>query len=198
MMERLLNAPFKIQATLAWALLWLMVLAITAVVWSITDSFLDRLAVLVATREHAGALSDIANTDLALLPDPTSIIDGSRMFIDAPSLGIGRANLQQRVADLAVEADVTIISASNLADLVENGAMMIGLNVEMSGEHDNVVRMVHALESSLPPLSITELNMRVMGEELPVEQSRLQVQLHLYGAVRAAKKELDPSEGEPQ
>lgn len=184
MPTRLLNASFGVQALVAWGVLALLVVLVATNLLGLTTGIGESYATLTETRERVGKLTQFTAIDLSQFPEPSQSGDTINLFMPAPSLAIARANLQQRVTELATTSNVLIASAGNLPDLQENDATMIGLRVDFSGSYDNVARMVMALETATPPLILKELNVNVVGEDLPDRPPELSVQLRVYGAVR--------------
>lgn len=184
MSTRLLNASFAVQALVAWGVLSLLVTLVATNVVGLTQSIADSYATLNETRERVGRLTQFTALDLSQFPEPSQSNDTVNLFIPAPSLAIARANLQQRVTEVAVANNVMIVSAGNLPDLHENDATLIGLRVAFSGSYDNVAKMVMALEAALPPLILKELSANIVGEEFPDRPPQLSAQIRVYGAVR--------------
>lgn len=185
MTARLLNAPFAVQRAVAWGALALLLTVAATNIFGLGAGIAERYGTLIETREKVGRLSRFVAVDLSTLPEPSHSADVVNLFMDAPSLAIARANLQQRVTEIAAVNTVLIASAGNVPDLTENDATLIGLRVEFSGGYENVAKMVMALEASSPPLILKELNVHALGEDLPDRPPELAAQLRLYSAVRA-------------
>lgn len=157
------------------------------VLWSFAASIGEARASLVEARERAGILLELARTDLSALPDDGADSAGNALFIEAPSLVLARAALQGRINAIAKANNVLVASAGNLPDLDEGGSMMIGLRIDFSGTYLDVNKTVHAIETSMPPLLVKEMDVRAAGVAKAGTPPELAAQLRIFGAVRFAE-----------
>lgn len=183
----LLNSPVRVQKCVAIALLisGFVVLFVLAV--STFEFVADRHAALVDLREKSGRLNQILALKDSLTPAAdNSEAAGQSLFLEAESVTIGRANLQSRIDAIAQTNGLLLSSAGGLPDLNENGLMLVGLSVDMSGGYEGVNKAIVDLETSKPPLLIRELAVRLIsgeGGDMPLE---LSVQIKIFGAFRLA------------
>ena len=186
LLTRLINAPIRLQKCAALALVALG-LALAGVLGASAFAFVrGKQAELTDLREKAGRLSQIAamKGSLELAPEDPVKADKQPLFLEAESLTIGRANLQSRVDAIAQSNGLLLSSAGGLPDLEEAGLKLIGLRADISGGYDAVHKAITDLETSMPPLMVRELAVRLAsgeGGDRPVE---LAAQIKLFGAFR--------------
>ena len=186
MLTRLINAPMQLQKCAAAALLALGLALAYALGASAFAFVRGKQAELTDRRENAGRLSQIVamKGGFGLAPDEPANADTMSLFLEAESVTIGRANLQSRVDAIAQSNGLVLASAGGLPDLEEAGLTLIGLRVDISGGYDAVHKAIIDLETSMPPLMVRELAVRLVsgeGGDRPVE---LAAQIKLFGAFR--------------
>lgn len=187
MLSKLINAEMRTQKATALGLTVIAVAVAAFVLWSFAASIGEARASLVEARERAGILLELARTDLSALPDDGADSAGNALFIEAPSLVLARAALQGRINAIAKANNVLVASAGNLPDLDEGGSMMIGLRIDFSGTYLDVNKTVHAIETSMPPLLVKEMDVRAAGVAKAGTPPELAAQLRIFGAVRFAE-----------
>ena len=106
----------------------------------------------------------------------------------AASDPIASANLQSRIEELAASAGVTIGSAEGLAVENRGGYRRIGLRFVISGQYEPIVKLLSAIETTVPPLVLSNLqlrgsNLQLHGAARPAEASiaRLDAGFEIYG-----------------
>ena len=111
-----------------------------------------------------------------------------KVTLDGASDPIASANLQSRIEELAASAGVTIGSAEGLAVENRGGYRRIGLRFVISGQYEPIVKLLSAIETTVPPLVLSNLqlrgsNLQLHGAARPAEPSiaRLDAGFEIYG-----------------
>jgi Type II secretion system (T2SS), protein M subtype b len=183
LLTRLINAPMRLQKFAAAALLALGLTLAYVLAASAFAFVRDKQAELTDLREKAGRLTQIAGMKGSVDLTPANAASQS-LFLEAESLTIGRANLQSRVDAIAQSNGLLLSSAGGLPDLEENGLKLIGLRVDLSGGYDSVHKAIVELETSMPPLMVRELAVRLASGEGGDRPLELAAQIKLFGAFR--------------
>lgn len=185
MLTRLLNAPFRIQAMIAWSAALVLAIVLAWATFGLASALMGVRSRLLETRALAGRLSQVASTKRDAATRGLAPEDGGNgLFLEASSLTLARADLQQRINTVVGSQGTTIASAGNLPDIVEKQTQMIGIRADFSGPYDSVAKAIAALESSVPPLIIRALDIHAAGISAPNRAPELAAQLRVYTAVR--------------
>jgi hypothetical protein len=113
------------------------------------------------------------------------------LFLIAESNTIGRASLQGRLESIAQSNGLVLSSAGGLPDLDEGGVKLIGINIDLSGEHDALQKAIIDLETSKPSLSLREISMRQTSGETGDRPVELAAQIKVFVAFRQSGAQAD-------
>lgn len=106
----------------------------------------------------------------------------SKITLDGANDAIASATLQSRVDALGASLGVILGSTEALAAEDRGGFRRIGLRVAVSGEYENLVRFLGALDASVPPLVIDNLRIRnVLRPAGMTARAKLDAGFEVYG-----------------
>ncbi|NJS14004.1 MAG: hypothetical protein HC788_04550 [Sphingopyxis sp.] len=188
MLTQLINAPLLAQRLIALLIAALVMAGGIGVVVTVGFHFSALNSGLTEQRERAGHLKQvlILKNAVSTTKQPNKGNLGQRLFLEAPSLTIARADLQSHIGALAQSNGVMIDSAGNMPDILEDGLTMIGLRFDMSGRHDDVHRTIVDIEAGVPPLFVRDWIVRVIGGEAGDQALQIAVQFQVFAAYREA------------
>ncbi len=124
--------------------------------------------------------------------------DGDSLFLPGASHAIASAKLRELISDYIDSAGARIISSQEYEGANLPGTRFVGLRVQFNGEAENLVNLLHALESAQPLLFVDEINVTAPRQHsarlrrlragqasspAPVRQS-LNVRLDIAGYIR--------------
>ena len=149
------------------------------------DLYLDRAAVLEDRRMLRSRLA-VAATELpslrARLAELRATASTSNVTLDGANDAIASANLQSHVEALATSLGVTLGSTEALAAEDRGGFRRIGLRIAVRGEYEGLVRLVGAIEGSVPPLVLDNLQIRAVTRPAGTPGSaKLDAGFEVYG-----------------
>lgn len=127
------------------------------------DLYVERRAVLEDRGMLASRLVAAARELPALrarLVEQRATANTSKITLDGANDAIASANLQSRVEALATTLGVTLGSTEALPAVDRGGFRRIGLRIAVSGEYDSLVRLFGAIDASVPPLVLDNLQIR--------------------------------------
>lgn len=186
LLTRLINAPMRAQKCAAAALMALGLALVCALGASAFAYVRGKQTQLTDLRERAGRLEQVVAMKGSAVPAPgdTANAQGRALFLEAQSITIGRANLQSRMDAIAQSNGLLLSSAGDVPDLEESGLKLIGLRVDLSGGYDGVHKAILDLETSMPPLMVRELAVRLISGEGADRPMELAAQIKIFGAFR--------------
>lgn len=128
-------------------------------------------------------ISELEQSQLAGISPPTS--DAQKLLISGATRGIAVAELQRIVSDVAATNDMLIDSMQALTPDSHNGITAVRIEATMRGGLAGLVGSIHALETGLPLLFVSEIDIRAgtTGIDGPVEDpsSHLTVRVVVEG-----------------
>lgn len=113
----------------------------------------------------------------------------SASFISGPSDAIITANLQSRVAKLASDSGVRVRTTRALPERERNGLRMLGIQVQLAADIEQVQRIIHAIESTEPLLFIesAQLTAATARHSEDGHAEPLEARLDIFAAVSPPK-----------
>jgi hypothetical protein len=109
--------------------------------------------------------------------------DFAPMFVAGTTPGLGLAELQRRIGDVAAESGMTVARAQPLASGQDEGSAL-RMDVEMTGSIQSLRDFLIALETGLPVIFVREAKVAAAPEGSLV----VALQIESYGAWEAAAK----------
>ncbi len=122
----------------------------------------------------------------ARLAEQRATASTSKITLDGANDAIASANLQSRVEALATSLGVTLGSTEALPAVDRggdrSGFRRIGLRISVSGEYENLVRLFAAIDASVPPLVLDNLQIRtVMRPATVAANGKIDSGFEVYG-----------------
>jgi Tfp pilus assembly protein PilO len=118
----------------------------------------------------------------ARLAELRTAANTSKVGLDGDNDAIASANLQSRVEGLATSLGVILGSTEGLPAVDRGGFHRIGLRIAVNGEYDGLVRLIGAIEASVPPLVLDNLHIRsVMRPAGMPGSAKLDAGFEVYG-----------------
>lgn len=182
---RILNAPATVRRTLTIAIaaflvlivLWLILLAFE-VLYAARDDVQDK-------RETLGQLNAIIALAKSVQTEPKSEAPNSQDFLAGENEAIVRSNLQARLNNAARTSGAVVMSAGNVAALVEDGITYLGVRANLTGPLEGVHNTILELETTPPLLFVREATIRrVTAQPANGSSSDLFAEVTFYGAMR--------------
>lgn len=204
LLARLMNAPWMLQQSVALAIAAVCVVVPLHAATKLVSVLGAQSRQIIEMRENAGRLNALASMKGEALRLAAILAnDGSsNLLLEAGNLPIAKASLQSRIGTLAQTHGVTVASSGAVPDMDENGLLLIGLRVDLSGSNDAIGRMLSEVETMKPPLLVREFALRAEGAPLPDQEPALSAGIKLYVALRspgakpAADVQRGPTDGE--
>jgi general secretion pathway protein M len=147
--------------------------------------YLDRQAVLedrgmLASRLAAAAMELPALR--AQLTELRAAASTNKVNLDGANDAIASANLQSRIEALATSLHVTVGNTEALSAVDRGAFRRIGLRIAVHGDYGNVVRLLGAIDTSVPPLVLDNLHLRsVTRPGIMAGDVQLDAGLEVYG-----------------
>ena len=149
------------------------------------DLYVERQGVLEDRSMLAARLAATATELPALrarLAELRATASTSKVTLDGANDAIASANLQSRVDALATSLGVTLGSAEALPAVDRGGFRRIGLRIAVHGDYENLVRLMAAIDASVPPLVLDNLHIRTVMRPAGMPGSaKLDAGFEVYG-----------------
>jgi hypothetical protein len=138
----------------------------------------DRLRSIAAYKQVLGTLASTADD---------KVYDD--LFLKEGIAAVISADLLIRLKQAAATGGVEVVRAGGLQPKTEGTITFIGGSLEMSGTISAIYGLVRQIETAKPLLFIDRLDMRSIGSGGAEDktETRLMVQMHVFGAVRSSK-----------
>lgn len=119
-------------------------------------------------RSQASATSeqlDRYRTRLAAGPPGESRPTMSSAFVNAPSRSLAEADLQRRLVTLVETASARVVESGSGAVPEAQAAEVVEIRATLDGDNAALLRFLHAIETGLPLMTITDLAVRRLQSE---------------------------------
>jgi general secretion pathway protein M len=101
-----------------------------------------------------------------------------KITVEGSSDAIASANLQNRIEELAASAGVTISRSEAVSAEIRSPYRRIGLRVAISGEYEEILKLLGAIETAAPPLIVANLHIQGMSRRVnPTAASQIPTRL---------------------
>ena len=146
----------------------------------------DRLRSIAAYKQVLGTLASTADD---------KVYDD--LFLKEGIAAVVSADLLTQLKQVAATGGVEVVRAGDLQPKTEGTITFIGGSLEMSGTISAIYGLVQQIESAKPLLFIDRLDMRSNGSGGAGDktETRLLVQMHVFGAVRSSKLSTQGNDG---
>jgi hypothetical protein len=127
------------------------------------DIYLDRQTVLEDRSMLASRLVAAATELPALRAQLTELraaASTNKVTLDGANDAIASADLQSRIEALATSLHVTLGNTEALSAADRGAFRRIGLRIAVHGDYANLVRLLGAIDASVPPLVLDNLHLR--------------------------------------
>ncbi|HEX2257784.1 MAG TPA: type II secretion system protein GspM [Afifellaceae bacterium] len=163
---------------------------IIAPVWQAYAERNERLAEAAATLQQFAAIAAFGDRVEELASRQNGNHD-SALFLPDGQPAVVTADLQARLKILAAQHQVVISSARAVQPRLENGLVIQGLALEVSGETPGMAGFVRDIESAVPFLFVESASLRTAGLVAPVNPTKhvsLSGQLVVVGGAPATRE----------
>jgi general secretion pathway protein M len=149
------------------------------------DLYLERQAALEDRGMLASRLAAAA-TDLpalrAQLTELRAAASTKKVTLDGANDAIASADLQGRVEALATSLGVTLGNTEALSAADRGAFRRIGLRIAAHGDYESLVRLLGAIDTSVPPLILDNLHLRSVSRPgLIAGDLQLDAGIEVYG-----------------
>lgn len=194
-MTWLLNTSATLRRAIALAVLVMVIAVMALAIMAASAHFIQAHQTIEDKRRTLGRLQAVrAQLPRAIEAMATRASDESG-FLKGETEAVIRARMQQQFQSIADAQRVNVMSVGKAPDFIKEEVNYAGLQANIAGTHENLHRLLLALEIARPMLFVTYLTVRspdALANRTPTRDPILTAQLRVYGAL--SPDDADPGE----
>ncbi len=188
MLTWLFNQSVAAQNVIAWAMVLLFVSVAALTGFAATDYAHDRRAEVQEKRELLARLERTVTMGASVQEIPNAVSTNTGFFLEGDSAANASANLHAMIGGLADANSTDLSSVVTLPEKSSGDVKLVGLKVIISGELEDVHKVVFALETATPPLIIDTLSLQAIPQRGKNAPAKMAVNLNVLGVLAPQKK----------
>lgn len=183
----LLNAPDRVQRTLALFILFFLLAGVGATIELAANSITSLQAEIRDRRELLGRLAAVADLGARVhtAVGPATVASSDDEFLSGGNEAVARAGLQSRLTAIAGRTGAQLQSIGNLPTEAINGSRYVGIRVEMAGTIEMLHEVVLQIETTRPWLLIDGGSIWTSGnlESSRAMPPKISARIEVFGAL---------------
>jgi general secretion pathway protein M len=163
-----------------------LMIVLTATIWGAVADVLEQRTAVATAREALERIESRKAAPLRGTADPAMVSAGSA-FLEGPTVTVAGAMLLQRVAGAVTKAGGSILSSQVDLQGPQSKPGLIGVIASCELDQPALQQLLYDLEAGMPFLFIEQLAVQSPVSSPGVRESRLRVQLTVYGQWQGEK-----------
>jgi len=179
----LFNQSRMVQRLIAWSAVALVLICATLASFGMIDYRKSRVIQVQEKRELVARLERAVALGASVDKASGVSLPKSKLFLEGDSTANASATLHSMIGGVVEANSAELSSVVSLPDKSSGGVKLVGLKVIISGELEDVHKVIFALESATPPLMIDTLSLQVIPQRKKNAPSKMAVNLNVLGAL---------------